>query len=219
MLESIGRHRSVGTLLTYTPLAASLSVLPSHRVVHDAVLQSGTLSFAPGETSKTFSVQIKDDNIYEGAENFGITLSNLSGGAVLSGPATATVTINDNEQRPFASVSDVKVTEGNTGTTDAQNLAHGQLRFAAGSLADIAPLALTDLAGSASLDLALSDGGGRQSIRLAGKGTGLRAAGTAILNFDLRADGDDEREPQAESGDRGKQSGGGHRVTVGGPTF
>ncbi|ABE61852.1 protein of unknown function DUF490 [Nitrobacter hamburgensis X14] len=77
------------------------------------------------------------------------------------------------------------------GTIDAQNLARGQLRFAAGSLTDIAPLALTDLAGAASLDLALTDDGGRQSVRLAGKGTGLRAAGAAIRNFDLRADGDD----------------------------
>jgi translocation and assembly module TamB len=77
------------------------------------------------------------------------------------------------------------------GTIDAQNLAHGQLRFKAGSLTDIAPLALTDLAGAASLDLALADDGGRQSIRLTGKGTGLRAASTVIRSFDLRADGDD----------------------------
>jgi len=77
------------------------------------------------------------------------------------------------------------------GTIDAQNLARGQLNFNAGSLADIAPLALTELAGSASLDLALADDGGRQSIRMAGKGAGLRAADTAIHAFDLRADGND----------------------------
>ncbi|HRO00042.1 MAG TPA: translocation/assembly module TamB domain-containing protein [Nitrobacter sp.] len=77
------------------------------------------------------------------------------------------------------------------GTIDAQNLARGQLRFAAGSLADIAPLALIDLAGAASLDLALSDDSGRQSVRLVSKGTGLRADATAIRNFDLRAEGSD----------------------------
>lgn len=77
------------------------------------------------------------------------------------------------------------------GTIDAQNLARGRLRFAAGSLADIAPLTLIDLAGAASLDLALSDDGGRQSVRLVSKGTGLRAATTEIRNFDLRAEGDD----------------------------
>lgn len=77
------------------------------------------------------------------------------------------------------------------GTIDAQNLARGQLRFAASSLADIAPLALTDLAGAASLDLALADDGRRQSVRLAGNGAGLRAAGSTIRHFDLHAEGDD----------------------------
>ncbi|MGN6309567.1 MAG: translocation/assembly module TamB domain-containing protein [Xanthobacteraceae bacterium] len=77
------------------------------------------------------------------------------------------------------------------GTIDAQNLARGQLRFAASSLADIAPLALTDLAGAASLDLALADDGKRQSVRLTGHGTGLRAAGSTIRHFDLQAEGDD----------------------------
>ncbi|MFB9267903.1 translocation/assembly module TamB domain-containing protein [Bradyrhizobium erythrophlei] len=78
-----------------------------------------------------------------------------------------------------------------TGTVDAQSLARGQVRFFAGSLADLSPLALTDLVGSASLDVALSADGGQQSIRLAGKGAGVRAAGSAVRSFDLRADGAD----------------------------
>lgn len=77
------------------------------------------------------------------------------------------------------------------GTVDARNLARGQLRFAAKSLADMAPLALTDLAGSAALDLTLSADGGRQSVRLAGDGAGIRAADVVVRRFELRADGDD----------------------------
>ncbi|WP_454621178.1 translocation/assembly module TamB domain-containing protein [Bradyrhizobium cenepequi] len=77
------------------------------------------------------------------------------------------------------------------GTVDAQNLARGQVRFAAGALADLSPLALAELAGSASLDLAASVDGGQQSVRLVGKGAGIRAAGAAIRSFDLRADGTD----------------------------
>ncbi|MCA1394813.1 translocation/assembly module TamB domain-containing protein [Bradyrhizobium sp. BRP56] len=76
-------------------------------------------------------------------------------------------------------------------TIDAQRFASGQIRFAAGTLADLSPLALTELAGSASLDLAASADGGQQSVRLAGKGAGIRAAGAAVRNFDLRADGAD----------------------------
>ncbi|MBN8956468.1 MAG: translocation/assembly module TamB domain-containing protein [Rhizobiales bacterium] len=77
------------------------------------------------------------------------------------------------------------------GTIDEKNLAQGQIRFAAGSLADLSALALTELAGSASLDLALSADGGRQSVRLAGNGTGIRAAGSAVRHFEVRVDGAD----------------------------
>jgi hypothetical protein len=56
----------------------------------------GTLSFAAGEASKTVFVPIIDDAYAEGNETFSIVLSNPTG-ATLGSPATATVTINDNE--------------------------------------------------------------------------------------------------------------------------
>jgi translocation and assembly module TamB len=83
------------------------------------------------------------------------------------------------------------VTLKGAGTIDAQNLARGQVRFAAGSLADLSALALVDLAGSASLDLVLSADGGRQSVHLAGKGAQIQVAGAAVRGFDLRADAAD----------------------------
>lgn len=86
-------------------------------------------------------------------------------------------------------IGSVALTGG--GTIDAQRLARGQLRFAAGSLVDIAPLALTDLAGAAMLDLALANEGGRLSAHLVGNGAGLRVAGSEIRHFDVRAEGDD----------------------------
>ncbi|MBR0939224.1 translocation/assembly module TamB domain-containing protein [Bradyrhizobium jicamae] len=76
-------------------------------------------------------------------------------------------------------------------TIDAQRFVGGHIRFAAGALADLSPLALTELAGSTSIDLAASADGGRQSVRLVGKGAGIRAAGAAVRSFDLRADGAD----------------------------
>jgi sugar lactone lactonase YvrE len=83
----------------------------------DYTATSGTLTFTPGQLSKTLTVPILDDNIYEGAnETFNITLSNPSGGAKLVAPATTTVTISDNESKPFLFVGGLSLTEGNSGT-------------------------------------------------------------------------------------------------------
>jgi len=56
----------------------------------------GTLKFAPGETLKLLPIPIVDDVYAEGNESFTITLSNPIG-ATLGTPATATLTILDND--------------------------------------------------------------------------------------------------------------------------
>ena len=54
------------------------------------------MTFAPGETSKSFQIPIINDVYAEGNEIFGVTLSNPTN-ATLVTPSTATITINDNE--------------------------------------------------------------------------------------------------------------------------
>jgi hypothetical protein len=56
----------------------------------------GTMNFAAGEASKSFSVAIVDDSYAEGSETFTIGLNSPSG-ATLGAQSTATVTITDNE--------------------------------------------------------------------------------------------------------------------------
>jgi glucose/arabinose dehydrogenase len=56
----------------------------------------GTLTFAAGETQKTFTVPVIDDAFVEGNEGFGVQLINPSG-ATLGSVANATVTISDND--------------------------------------------------------------------------------------------------------------------------
>ncbi len=56
----------------------------------------GTMLFAAGETSKSFSVAIVDDSYAEGPETFTIGLNSPSG-ATLGAQSTATVTITDND--------------------------------------------------------------------------------------------------------------------------
>src|SRR6185436_17502065 len=53
---------------------------------------SGTLAFANGETSKTFTLNVNGDLVLEGNESFTVTLSNATGGATI-GDATAIGTI------------------------------------------------------------------------------------------------------------------------------
>ena len=65
----------------------------------DYTAKSGTLSFAAGETGKTVSVPIGDDNENESDETFTVTLSNASG-AVL-GTASATGTIENRHVVPL----------------------------------------------------------------------------------------------------------------------
>ncbi len=56
---------------------------------------SGTLTFAAGQASATFTVPILQDALAEGPESFTVSLSNPTGGAVLGSPTTAGVLILD----------------------------------------------------------------------------------------------------------------------------
>ncbi|NBV75894.1 MAG: hypothetical protein EBR59_08055, partial [Methylococcaceae bacterium] len=76
----------------------------------DFTSSSGSLNFAIGDTSKSVTVAITDDNIYESAENFFITLGSPSGAGISDG--TGEATINDNDLAPGFSINDVTVNEG-----------------------------------------------------------------------------------------------------------
>jgi Metallo-peptidase family M12/Calx-beta domain/Domain of unknown function (DUF4214)/Reprolysin family propeptide len=65
----------------------------------DYLATSGTLDFAAGESSKTFSVLIVDDVYIESNETINLSLSNPIG-AALGNQSTATVTIVDNDLVP-----------------------------------------------------------------------------------------------------------------------
>jgi hypothetical protein len=83
---------------------------------------SGTLSFAEGETTKTFTVSLIDDNVYEGAstETIGLTLNEPSGNVVLGSQKTATLNIQESKGRPSIIPASMAVPEGDSGTTNAQ---------------------------------------------------------------------------------------------------
>ena len=78
---------------------------------------SGSLAFAPGETSKAVDVDIQGDITFENDETFGISLSNPVN--VAPGTMSATGTITNDDPLPQASIDDRSVTEGDAGTTAA----------------------------------------------------------------------------------------------------
>ena len=63
----------------------------------DFVPQSGTVTFAPGETIKLVTVALVDDEIAEATKGFGFAIDNVTGGALLLAPRTATATITDDD--------------------------------------------------------------------------------------------------------------------------
>jgi hypothetical protein len=83
----------------------------------DYTAVSSTVLLFDGQTSGTFTIPITSDNSYEPNETVQITLSNSSGGAVITNPSTATLTITNDDSPPTISVSDVSKDEGNQGTT------------------------------------------------------------------------------------------------------
>jgi hypothetical protein len=65
----------------------------------DYTIVSGTLSFAPGETSKTFSISLIDNAFVDGSRTIKLTLSNPYG-ATLGTQSDAVLTIIDNDTAP-----------------------------------------------------------------------------------------------------------------------
>lgn len=79
----------------------------------DYTATSGSLIFAPDETSKSFSVQIIDDASAEPPESLDLTLS----GDAVTEPSSATITINDDDPLPEIRFSRAAFTVGEDGSS------------------------------------------------------------------------------------------------------
>ena len=61
---------------------------------------SGTLTFDPGVTTRTVSVDVLGDTVYEGDETFGVRLSDPANTTIARSVGTATITDDDQANRP-----------------------------------------------------------------------------------------------------------------------
>jgi hypothetical protein len=83
----------------------------------DYTATSGTLTFSPGETSKTITVAVNGDTFNEATETFFVNLTSPTNASISDGQGVGT--INDNDPLPSLSINDTNVNEGNTGTNVA----------------------------------------------------------------------------------------------------
>ena len=83
----------------------------------DYTFSTGTVSFAPGETTAQVTIQVLGDLLDEFDETYTVELSNPVNVVIDDGIGTGTIL--DNDPPPTISISDVSVTEGDTGTVDA----------------------------------------------------------------------------------------------------
>ena len=63
----------------------------------DYTIRLATITFNPGDTSKSVDIFIADDGFVEGPETFTVNLSNPTGDFTLDGTSAMTVTITDND--------------------------------------------------------------------------------------------------------------------------
>tara|TARA_R110002111_G_scaffold257026_1_gene324949 strand:- start:92664 stop:99785 length:7122 start_codon:yes stop_codon:yes gene_type:complete len=105
---TVSLDHPVDTTVSIDYLTADQTALNST----DYLFQSGTLTFDPGEQSKTIDVEILDNDIVEGFETFLVKLRNLQTTSpdVILADDQAIITIVDDDQATF-SIEDVTVDE------------------------------------------------------------------------------------------------------------
>src|SRR5262249_40914008 len=121
---------------------------------------TGTLTFAPGQTSRTLTIPLVNDAIVEPDETLTVTLQNPQGGATLGAPAVATVTIVDTDR-----VGTVQFSAPNS--TVAENVA--------GGLATITVTRTGSTTAAATVDVTVSDGSAHAPDDYTGAGTATLA--------------------------------------------
>jgi len=83
----------VSAELVWTVVGAGAN--PANAEDFGGAFPSGVVSFAPGQTSQTITVNVQADSVIEGEESFSLILSNLQNGAVLPFPSVLGTIQND----------------------------------------------------------------------------------------------------------------------------
>lgn len=101
-----------------TPVTVPWSTADGSATVANADYRAtnGTVTFATGQTTQTISVLVTGDTRTEGNEAFFVRLSQPAGATLTDAEGQGNIL---NDDAPAVSVANVRVTEGNSGTTNA----------------------------------------------------------------------------------------------------
>jgi hypothetical protein len=80
----------------------------------DFVVTTGSVTFAPNDTMKTFAVAVIGDLLVETSEYFYVNLTGSTQGRIVNGYATATIL--DDDRPPSIRIGNASVVEGHSGT-------------------------------------------------------------------------------------------------------
>ena len=108
--ETAGNREFTVTLSAASGLAVTVNYATSNGTATAGAdytaISATTLTFSPGQTTKTFNVAVLADSLDEANETATLTLSGVSSTATIS-DATATLTITDDDATPSLSINDV----------------------------------------------------------------------------------------------------------------
>lgn len=125
MTEGNNGTTNANFTVTLTPPSTqtvTVSAVPANgtaKAPGDYTASGATLVFAPGETSKTFSVPVAGDTLDEADENFYVVLSTPTNAAIATGRGRGIGTIKDDDGAPIVTVEEVSIGEGNSGLRTA----------------------------------------------------------------------------------------------------
>jgi hypothetical protein len=108
------------TLSAPSPQTVSVNAIPANgtaKTPGDYTSGGASLTFDPGQTSKTFSVPVLGDALDEDAENFFVLLSSATNASVIR--ARGVCTITDDDAAPSITIENVSIGEGNGGQRTA----------------------------------------------------------------------------------------------------
>ena len=112
--ETAGNREFTVTLSAASGLAITVNYATSNGTATAGAdytaISATTLTFSPGQTTKTFDVAVLADSLDEANETVTLTLSSVSSTASIS-DATGTLTITDDDATPSLSINDISHNE------------------------------------------------------------------------------------------------------------